>query len=33
MKFRLRKGFYKDSFFWIVIGVFILTLIVFVYGF
>ena len=33
MRFRLRKGYYKDPFFWIVILVFILTMAVFVYGF
>jgi hypothetical protein len=33
MRFRLRKGFYKDAFFWIVILVFVLTVVVFTYGF
>jgi hypothetical protein len=33
MKFKLRKGFYKDPFFWVVIFVFILTMLVAIYGF
>ncbi len=33
LKFRLREGFYKDAFFWVVIAVFVITMLVFIYGF
>jgi hypothetical protein len=33
LRFGLRKGFYKDAFFWVVIFVFIITMLVAIYGF